>query len=425
MDDLSEDPCETQSAYDELANQYPFLEYAARSWAAHAERCPGADDVFELSLEFLGSNMITNNYTNYLWASFNRSTDVPPVCILTNARLTWILKRTSPSPPIWYDDELGRHGTPLINAVSRNDVEMMNFLIDVGADIDKPVNYHISLAGMRPLSLAAADMIWDAFDLLLDRGADPNKRHTVLLETPLHQVCKQGRLDKARRLLEVGCDPNGRDRHGFTALHSAIQGGSLETVKFLVESGTEIINSSNLVSGGGSGKTAIHCAIELQNEAVMEYLLDHCQVLGHLNNLTLDQIRWAEGKPYFARLRRAIDSESAGLNHQRFFTSTDVMRVRCILQGRLKLPPSVTAVILDHAEYWVRSIARRDELWVIDQNTPERPYVQVRVPGWGGASPVRLVVFRTRSHDQGKSPSRSFAGTVELIGSFGLIYRLE
>jgi hypothetical protein len=262
-------------------------------------------------------------------------------------------------------------------------------------------------------------MIWDAFDLLLDRGADPNKGHSVLLETALHQVCGQGRLDKARRLLEVGCNPNGKDYHGFTALHCAIQGGSLEMVKFLVEAGTETATSTNLVSGGESSKTAMHCAIELQNEAIMEYLLDHCQVLGHLNNLTLDQIRWAEGKPYFARL------ESAVIKHQEFlfFTSTDVTRVRCILQGRLKLSPSVTAAILDHAEYWVRSIARRDEPLVIDQNTPERPYVQVRVPGWGGMSPVRRVVFRTRSHDQGKSLSRSFAGAVELTGSFGLIYR--
>ena len=362
-------------------------------------------------MEFLGSNVITNNYMNYRWASRAPSKDKPPLSSLTNGRLTWILKRMSPSPPIWYNDELGQHGTPLINAVARNDVEMMSFLIDVGADIDKPTDHHLSLTGVTPLFLAAAHMNWDAFDLLLDRGADPNKGHTFLLETALHQVCTQGRLDKARRLLDVGCDPNAKNRHDFTALHCAIQGGSLETVKLLVEAGTEIVNRE-------SSKTAMHCAIELQNEVIMEYLLDHCQVLGHLNNLTLDQIRWAEGKPYFARLRQAINS---GLNSQEFFTSTDVLQVKCILQRRLKLPLSVTAAILDHAEYWVRSIARREELWVIDEKTPEHPYVQVRVPGMGVASPVRRVIFRTRSHDQGKLPSFSSARAVELSGSFGLM----
>jgi hypothetical protein len=51
-----------------------------------------------------------------------------------------MLKRIATGPPNWYNDEFGRHGTPLINAVFTNDVEMINFLLDAGADINPLIN---------------------------------------------------------------------------------------------------------------------------------------------------------------------------------------------------------------------------------------------------------------------------------------------
>jgi hypothetical protein len=173
-----------------------------------------------------------------------------------------------------------------------------------------------------------------------------------------------------------------------------------------VAAGAEIVPRTNLDSGAGtSGKTAIHYAIELRSEIITEYLLECCDDLGHLHNITLEHIQWAKGKPWFARLRRAI-SPGSGFEHQdrpKFFTAADVMRTSWILQQHLKLPAAVTAVILDQAEYWVRYVASREELWIVDQYAPERPYVQVKVPGWGGVSPMRRIIFRTRSHDQGRS----------------------
>ena len=408
LDEFSGEICTTPSAYDGHVNQYPFLEYAAGCWDAHAQQCPDADDVFELSMEFLASNTFTPNFMNYLQArdrsAVDFHSDKPPLSLLTNARLTWMLKRMSTNAPDWYNEELGAHGTPLTNAVFRNDVDMINILIDAGVDINKPIDYHVHAAGVTPLYIATASNHSEAFEILLQRGADVNKPHTFTFDTVLHEVCRQGRLDKAKRLLEIGSKINCRNHHGLTPLHSAIQGGSLEVVKLLVNAGAEIVDRVEFGSGMGSGKTAVHYALELRSEAIIECLLNHCDDLGHLQNLSLHQIRWAEKKPWFARLRRAIASGS-GFEQQdspRFFTATDVLQTRCILQDRLKLPSAVTAVILDYAEYWVRRVGMRDELWVVDQGTPEHPYVQIIVPGWGGVSPVRRVIFRTRSHDQGK-----------------------
>ena len=410
LDDFHGNLCETQSEYDERSRQYPFLDYAARCWTAHAEQCPDADDVFDLSMELLASNTFTTNYLNYLQArsrsAIHYDSDKPSLSIFTNARLTWMLKRISTSPPNWYNDELGCHGTPLVNAVFRNDTEMIDFLIDAGADINKPADIYLLYPGAPPLYVAADGLKWEAFDLLLRRGADVNKPHTFSHNIVLHEACKQGRSDKVKQLLERGTDFNSKNLQGLTPLHCAIQGGSLEAVRLLVEAGADILDSAKLRAGTGSGKTAVHYAIELRNEAITEYLLEHCSDLGHLNNLTVEQIYWAEGRPWFARLQQAIGSEGESLRQQgspTFLTAADVMRARWILQNRLALPPALTALILDYAEYWVRQVERREELWVIDQHTPERPYVCVSVPGWGGSSPVRRVIFRTRSHDQGKS----------------------
>jgi Ankyrin repeats (3 copies)/Ankyrin repeats (many copies) len=360
-------------------------------------------------MNLLSSDTFKQNYVNYVRTRHPTAISYYlakfPLSYLTNARLTWMLKRISTSPPNWYNDDLGTHGTPLAGAVLRNDVEMINFLIDAGADVDKPFDHHRWYSGMTPLYLAANHGYQEAFDALLDRGADPRKPHTFSQCTVLHESCYHGQIRKVKRLLELGVDLNCKNQQGLTPLHVAIQLGA---VKLLVETGAEVLHDTSSSSSSGFVKTAVHYSIELQDEAITEYLLEQCEDLGHLENINLEQIRWAEGKPWFARLRQVIGSEREGLDggSARVLSAEDVMRAKCILQERLMLPSTVTANILDYAEYWVRSAGRRTELVVVDESTPEHPYVQVCVPGWGGASPVRQVVFRTRSHDQGKSMSQ-------------------
>jgi len=56
---------------------------------------------------------------------------------------------------------------------------------------------------------------------------------------------------------------------------------------------------------------------------------------------------------------------------------------------------------------------------MVDQDAPEGPYVKVRVQGWGGKLPVRRVIFRTRSHDQGKSPD---AAVMDIRSKLTVLY---
>jgi ankyrin repeat protein len=54
-------------------------------------------------------------------------------------------------------------------------------------------------------------------------------------ETPIHIVCRLGRLDLLQLLCSGSEDVNFGGANGFTALHYAVKSGSLEMVRFLVE----------------------------------------------------------------------------------------------------------------------------------------------------------------------------------------------
>ena len=380
--------CESQGECAVQAREYAFLEYAATGWDVHAEQCPGADDVFQLSIDLLSSDAFKQNYVTFVRTRHPTSASLYltkfPLSYLVNARLTWMLQRISTSPPNWYNDDLGEHGTPLAGAVWRNDVEMISFLVDAGADVNKPTDNHALIAGMTPLHLAVDLGCQEAFDMLLDRGADPSKPHTFSHCTVLHESCGRGQVRMVKQLLGLGVDHNAKNRQGLTPLHFAVQGRSLEVVKLLTEAGAQILRDTSSSPNRGFVKTAIHYAVELQSETITEYLLERCGDMGHLENLTLEQICWAEGKPWYPRLRQAVCPQPRYAN--RFLTADDVMRAKCLLRERLMLPPTVTAIILDYAEYWVRSVSRRNEPVVVDQNTVEQPYVQVRVSELGCVS---------------------------------------
>jgi hypothetical protein len=422
LDSFEEGPCETVSAYDDRKTQFPFLDYAAHCWSMHAEECPGADDVFQLLMDLICCPTFRQHYWSFVQARHGSAlgfhADKDPLSWLTNCRLTWVLKclLNSTSPHSWFNDELGAHGTPLINAAFRDDVEMIDFLIDIGVDINKPCDKHLLVAGVFPLFVAAAHGYQRAFDLLLNRGANPRQWHTFTHDTALHDVCGQGRMYMVKELISRGAEVDSRNREGKTPLHVAVQGGWLEVVRFLVETaGAQTLTGRCSNFGSGSAKTAVHYAIELQSAAITEYLVERCgDDLTCLENLSLEQIKWAEGEPWYAKLRDVImaglpgsSRVNGGLGEVVSLTAEDVIHVRTILERRFGLSRKLVGRILEEAEYWIRMVARREELVVANQNTPDHPYVWVRIPGRGETFPVRKVVFRTRSHDQGGSPPSS------------------
>ncbi len=146
------------------------------------------------------------------------------------------------------------HGVPLLVAMHGGHVEVMQMLLDHGADVNAKVGRGSTLLhetgtpemiklllahganpsaaddeGITPLHLDAV-MAWlEAAQLLLEAGADVNARDSQGW-TPLHYAALASRkakyfaLDLTKVLLRYGADPGARDRDGNTPLHLGASG---------------------------------------------------------------------------------------------------------------------------------------------------------------------------------------------------------
>ena len=119
-----------------------------------------------------------------------------------------------------WDSELSRAnalpipsgGTPLVRAAERNHVELVDLLLDHGAEIDRACP---CAGGESPLWAAVANGQLEAATRLLERGAAPD--HTSFAEhTPLHVAALRGFEDIGDVLCEHGADGTQRDSRGRT-----------------------------------------------------------------------------------------------------------------------------------------------------------------------------------------------------------------
>ena len=103
---------------------------------------------------------------------------------------------------------------------------------------------------------------------LLEKGENPNVRDEYG-STPLHKAASRGHVDIARLLLEYGADPNVRDEYGWTPLHNAAYRGHVDVVAHLLERGAD----PNIQNKDGS--TPLHKAASRGHVDVVRLLLEH------------------------------------------------------------------------------------------------------------------------------------------------------
>jgi ankyrin repeat protein len=58
-------------------------------------------------------------------------------------------------------------------------------------------------------------------------------------QTDLHSAARDGDVERVKKLLEKGANPNVQDEAGLTPLHWAADVGSVDMVKFLLEHGAD------------------------------------------------------------------------------------------------------------------------------------------------------------------------------------------
>ena len=119
--------------------------------------------------------------------------------------------------------------TPLIHAVRDGNLDMINFLLDLGAYIGQP-----SALGDTPLHNAVDSNQIESAKLLLERGAVVGlKNHDAI--TPLHIAAEKNLSDMATLLLSYGANIDNKDKRQWTALHIAVDKGHIPMIRFLLE----------------------------------------------------------------------------------------------------------------------------------------------------------------------------------------------
>jgi len=211
------------------------------------------------------------------------SIDLPTACHTGDIERVRELLRRDPS----LANRLGEHegyylgaGAPLSNAAAAGRMDIVQLLLDHGADPNLPEEQiapkgkalysavyhgHYDIAKLllergafpNPPVESSGDALWVSREwrpdkrmeqLLLSYGATPPPKHpdgdwdtrstNWLRITPLHQAARRGDVKEAKKLLDAGADLTARDEHlRSTPLAWAAKFGQLEMVKFLLERG--------------------------------------------------------------------------------------------------------------------------------------------------------------------------------------------
>jgi ankyrin repeat protein/mono/diheme cytochrome c family protein len=173
--------------------------------------------------------------------------------------------------------------TPLHHAAGFGTLQVMQLLLDKGADVNArnrrgstPLHWAIhdaakvrllvsrgaavntkSIEGRTPVYQAAVLANGhEALRLLLASGADPQLA-TLIGQTPLMVAAVRGDVEAMRLLIEKGADVNTKNSAGETALMAAATNGSPEAVRLLLDKGADAtVRSKRTETALGNTATA-------------------------------------------------------------------------------------------------------------------------------------------------------------------------
>jgi len=156
---------------------------------------------------------------------------------------------------------------PIFNIIDVGDIEILDYLITSGAE----VNIY-NMNGITPLLLAASYSDKDAYDVLVDYGAEEDVSDysgNIALSYVVY-FGEEGYLDFAKYLIEKGAvsDINKLSDYGEAPLYWALSAANYEGADLLIEYGADI-DLKDI-----SGNTLLHTAVENNDLQAVKYLVE-------------------------------------------------------------------------------------------------------------------------------------------------------
>jgi hypothetical protein len=272
-----------------VGNNSPLARYAAEYWATHAQfehvsSClrTSMDSLFDLDKPYFAAwlelyDIDTDPPSSSTFYRFTPGSknDAYPLYYAALCGFQDLVENLIVKYPQHVNADGGYYVTPLVAALAGKHFQMAELLRHSGGDPNVQC-----LDRSTPLHSAACYGDVEMVQVLLNLEADVNSRNDSG-ETALNFIyngpwssggvpkCPQSSANVARLLLDRGADINARNDEGQTPLHTATDPELIEVIRVLLERG------ANVGAEDKQGRTPFSLAKEYGYEEIMKLLSEH------------------------------------------------------------------------------------------------------------------------------------------------------
>ena len=198
--------------------------------------------------------------------------------------------------PNQFDVVDNRNSTPLHFACDRGFIEIVKYLVKLGADINKQ-----DINGDTPLVWAIARNHYDVAEYLIRKGADVNVLNNNHINALFWTIYRSD-LAMAKLLIDNGIDIDIQDYEGNTALHIAGINQKVEIAKLLIDRGAD------LEARESRGRTPlVLTAREHGNYEIIKYMIENGAGINSTDNYGSTALELTAWRGYKESLNYLID----------------------------------------------------------------------------------------------------------------------